>query len=42
MAVRTLAFVIVRRVLGLVGRGAAPDVKDIEIAALRHQLMVVL
>ena len=38
--VRTLAFVIVRRVLGLVGLGSAPDAKDIEIAVLRHQLMV--
>jgi len=34
-------FVIVRRVLGLVGLGPAPDAKDIEIAVLRHQLMVV-
>jgi transposase InsO family protein len=41
MVVRTLAFVIVRRVLGLVGLGPAPDAKDIEIAVLRHQLMVV-
>jgi hypothetical protein len=41
MVVRTVAFVIVRRVLGLVGLGSAPDVKDIEIAVLRHQLMVV-
>jgi transposase InsO family protein len=41
MVVRTLAFVIVRRVLGLVGLGPAPDVKDVEIAVLRHQLMVV-
>ena len=41
MVVRTLAFVIVRRVLGLVGLGSAPDAKDIEIAVLRHQLMVV-
>ena len=40
MVVRTLAFVVVRRVLGLVGRGSAPDVKDVEIAVLRHQLMV--
>ena len=40
MVVRTLAFVVVRRVLGLVGLGSAPDVKDIEIAVLRHQLMV--
>jgi hypothetical protein len=41
MVVRTLAFVIVRRVLGLVGLGPASDAKDIEIAVLRHQLMVV-
>src|SRR3954452_15648077 len=40
MVVRTLAFVLVRRVLGLVGLGPAPDAKDIEIAVLRHQLMV--
>ena len=38
--VRTLAFVVVRRVLGLVGLGSAPDAKDIEIAVLQHQLMV--
>jgi putative transposase len=37
---RTLAFLIVRRVLGLVGLGPAPDAKDVEIAVLRHQLMV--
>ena len=36
-----MAFVIVRRVLGLVGLGPAPDAKDIEIAVLRHQLMAV-
>jgi putative transposase len=40
MVVRTLAFVIVRRVLGLVGLGSASDARDIEIAVLRHQLMV--
>src|SRR5919202_1924765 len=40
MVVQTLAFVIVRRVLGLVGLGPAPDAKDVEIAVLRHQLMV--
>jgi hypothetical protein len=39
--VRSLAFVIVRRVLGLVGLGPEPDAKDIEIAVLRHQLVVV-
>jgi putative transposase len=41
MVVRTLAFVIVRRVLGLVGLGPVPDAKDVEIAVLGHQLMVV-
>src|SRR4051794_29763748 len=41
MVIRTVAFVVVRRVLGLVGVGAASDAKDIEIAVLRHQLMVV-
>jgi hypothetical protein len=40
MVARTLAFVIVRRVLGLVGLGSTPDAKDIEIAVLRHQLMI--
>jgi putative transposase len=40
MVVRTLAFMIVRRVLALVGLGSAPDAKDIELAVLRHQLMV--
>jgi putative transposase len=40
MVVRTLVFVLVRRVLGLVGLGPAPDAKDVEIAVLRHQLMV--
>jgi hypothetical protein len=40
MAVQTVVFVIVRRVLGLVGLGPTPDVKDVEIAVLRHQLMV--
>jgi hypothetical protein len=40
VVVGTLAFVVVRRVVGLVGLGSAPDAKDIEIAVLRHQLMV--
>src|SRR3954454_13892565 len=40
MVIRTVAFVVVRRVLGLVGLGSASDAKDIEIAVLRHQLMV--
>ena len=40
MAARTLGFLVVRRMLGLVGFGPAPDAKDVEIAVLRHQLMV--
>jgi putative transposase len=40
MVVRTLAFMIVRRVLSLVGLGSNPEAKDVEIAVLRHQLMV--
>jgi hypothetical protein len=40
VVVRTLGFLIVRRVLGLVGIGPAPDAKDVEIAVLRHQLVV--
>jgi hypothetical protein len=38
MVVRTLAFVVVRRVLGLVGLGQAPDAKDIEIGVPRARL----
>src|SRR6266540_6704193 len=40
MAARTLGFLIVRRVLGLVGLGSGPDTKDVEIPVLRHQLLV--
>ena len=40
MVARTVAFVIVRRVLRLVGLGPAPAAADVEIAVLRHQLMV--
>jgi putative transposase len=40
VVVRTLAFVIVRRILSLVGGGPTPDAKDVEIAVLRHQLGV--
>src|SRR5438128_10530021 len=40
MVVRTLAILILRRVLGGIGLGPAPDAKDMEIAVLRHQLMV--
>jgi hypothetical protein len=31
---------VVRRVLGLIGLGPTPDAKDVEIAVLRHQLLV--
>jgi putative transposase len=41
MVARTLAFMIVRQVLGLGGLGGSPDAKDVEIAVLRHQLLVV-
>jgi len=37
---RTVAFLVVRRVLGWVALGRALDAKDVEIAVLRHQLMV--
>ena len=37
----SVGFVLVRRLLGLLGAGPAPDAKDVEIAVLRHQLMVV-
>jgi hypothetical protein len=40
MVVRTLALIILRQVLGLVGLGQSPDAKDVEIAVLRHQLLV--
>jgi putative transposase len=36
----TLVFLLVRRILGLVGLGPKPDDKDVEIAVLRHQLAV--
>src|SRR5882672_10840745 len=36
----TIIFLVVRRVLTLVGLGPKPDDKDVEIAVLRHQLAV--
>jgi hypothetical protein len=36
----TVGFVLLRRVLGLLGMGWAADAKDVEIAVLRHQLTV--
>jgi putative transposase len=35
-----ITFLLVRRLLGLLGLGPAPDQKDVEIAVLRHQLAV--
>jgi hypothetical protein len=40
MLMRTVAFLVVRRVLALVGLGPSSDAKDVEIAVLRHQLVV--
>jgi putative transposase len=40
VVLRTLGFLLVRRFLGLAGLGPAPDAKDVEIAVLRHQVMV--
>jgi putative transposase len=39
VVVRTLAFLVMRRILG-VAAGRTPDAKDVEIAVLRHQLAV--
>jgi len=40
VVVRTLGFLVLRRLLGRVGLGPAPDAKDLEIAVLRHHVMV--
>src|SRR5664279_5320937 len=40
MVGRTMGFLIVRRVLGILGLGRSPDAKDLEIAVLRHQIAV--
>jgi hypothetical protein len=40
VVVRTLAFLVLRRILGVVGGGPTPDANDVEIAVLRHQLAV--
>ncbi len=42
MVMRTLAFMVVRQVLGLVGLSPSADAKDVEIAVLRHQLLVLI
>jgi hypothetical protein len=40
VVMRTLAFLVLRRILGVVGGGRTPDAKEVEIAVLRHQLGV--
>jgi hypothetical protein len=40
VVVRTVALMIVRRVLGVLRGGLTPDANEIEIAVLRHQLAV--
>jgi hypothetical protein len=40
VVVRTLGFMLVRRLLSLAGFGPKPNAKDVEIAVLRHQVMV--
>jgi hypothetical protein len=40
VVVRTLAFLVLRRILGVVGGGPTPNANDVEIAVLRHQLAV--
>jgi putative transposase len=38
--VGTLAFLVARRLVRLLGLGPKPDAKDVEIAVLRHQLVI--
>jgi hypothetical protein len=40
MVMRTLAFLVLRRILRVVGGGATLGAEDVEIAVLRHQLAV--
>jgi hypothetical protein len=40
VVVRTLAFVVLRRILGVVGCGRTLDMKEVEIAVVRYQLAV--
>src|SRR5438552_15430928 len=40
MVVRTVALMVVRRVLGVLGCGPTPDANEVEVAGLRHQLAV--
>src|SRR5438477_8322443 len=40
VVVRTVALMVVRRVVGVLGCGRAPSADAVEIAVLRHQLAV--
>jgi putative transposase len=40
VVMRTLAFLVLRPILGVVGAGRTPDANDVEIAVPRHQLAV--
>jgi hypothetical protein len=40
VVVRTLALLVLRRILGVVGGGPTPDANGVEIPVLRHQLAV--
>jgi putative transposase len=40
VVVRTVALMLVRQVLGVLGCGLTPDANEVEIAVLRHQLAV--
>src|SRR5438874_13202768 len=40
VVLHTVAFMVLRQVLGLIGLDPPPDAKDVEIAVLRHQLLV--
>jgi hypothetical protein len=40
VVVRTVALMLVRRMLGVLGCGPTPDANEVEIAVLRHQLAV--
>jgi hypothetical protein len=40
VVMQTLRCLVLGRLLGLLGLGPAPDVRDVEIAVLRHQLAV--
>jgi putative transposase len=40
VVVRTVALLVVRRLVALIGLGPSPDARDIEVAVLRHELAV--